>query len=397
MEAGNPSSAQKKPSGWGHFTKRALWVRLQRLEADLRILRARRNELSKDGPDLEELEARLARAREYAEQSSQRPYRPVDELWALVHGIEADRLLLMPLDLLSSEALALEEQFRRKIEEPAAREVWLGQDKNSGPLYQTARRVKELAFQETLSPNQQQELRLARYELWTALHLVNRHAEKYSRQRSLNMQLRVMSGGLLLAAFFLSFCFNLPQALYETLTSQTSEAKIWPLNGILSIVLLGVAGAIVANLLSDNPVLSTHGPSNRPQLFGYYLFIKPALGAFAALLIFVLAQSQLLFSIESSENEPPRARPPDAQQTQSPQYRPPLQIQLGSQRALAYTYIVFFIAIGFSAEKFLGSTMDRVMSKLFVLSEQKEHSPGMPPTTPAPGASRPAFWRRAEA
>jgi hypothetical protein len=395
---GNSSSAQERPCSArkrGYYIRRNLWVYIQRLEALLSLLRARRNELPKEGPDLEELQSRLAQARECAEKGSEHPYRRVDNIlfWDLVHGIEADLLLLMPMDLLAAKALVVEEQFQRKIEEPVAREVWLGQDNKSGPLRRAVELIKALALQEPLSPRQQQELRLARYVLWDALHLLNGHTEKYFRQLYLNMVLRCVSGCLLLVSFCLSFLIGLPQALYETLTSPTEPAVVWPWKGILSIALLGVAGAVVANLLSSDPLLSLRGTGTW-RLFAYYLVIKPAMGAFAALLLFVLAQSQLLFSLESSGSEPPRALAPDVQQLQPPQPRPPLRIQLGSETALACTYIVFFIAIGFSAEKFLGSAMDKVMDNLFVLAEKSEPSSNTPPTSSASEASRPG--RRAQ-
>lgn len=148
----------------------------------------------------------------------------------------------------------------------------------------------------------------------------------------------------------------------------------------LSLILLGAGGAITANMLSDRPVLVMRGPFWRQ--FVYYLFVKPSIGAVAAFLFYLLAISQLFFSIEAAT---PLVGPLNPLQD-SGQLQPALRIVLGNNEALVCTYAILIIAVGFSAERFLSPIMDRVMNKLFIMAEKTEASSGTPaPGTPAPG------------
>jgi hypothetical protein len=176
----------------------------------------------------------------------------------------------------------------------------------------------------------------------------------------MNPVLRSLSGGLLLFITLLAYVLKLPHQFTHFL-NPSLEKTLFPGMAIMALNLLGAAGAIVANLLSERPVNSGGGP--KWGQFAYYLFIKPYIGAFAAFLFYLLAQSQLLFSIGTSSSTS----------------RAPIHIVLGGELSMVCAYVVFFIAAGFSAEKFLGSAMDRVLNRLFKMADKTESSPDVPP------------------
>jgi hypothetical protein len=274
--------------------------------------------------------------------------------------------------MLAVEALLVEAHFRRNILEPVERATWLGADEKSGPLCQAVLHVTRHAQQEDLKPDKR--LEHARTLLRGALRMVNKQADKSFRQLSLNMLLRSLSGGLLLLSFGLTYVFALPKALTDFLLEKT---LVFPGLAILALALLGAGGAIVANMLSEHPVLNLNGA--RWRQFAYQLFIKPSIGGFAAFLFYLLAQSQLLFLIESPDplsSSALMARVESVATVATPEIQPPVRITLGSEKALVCTYVLLFIAVGFSAEKFLGPTMDKVLNKLFYTAEKSAHSPG---------------------
>ncbi|HYO73365.1 MAG TPA: hypothetical protein VEU33_45600, partial [Archangium sp.] len=311
-----------------------------------------------------------------------RPRLPLDnsQFWELVHGVTADLLLLLPLDMLATEALQVEENFRRNIHEPIARSTWLGNDEKSGPLCAAVRCVVELSLRvEALAPAEELKLRHARQILRSAMRQVLRNSDRYYLQLDLTMMIRSLSGTLLVLLFVLMLVTNLP-AQFAGLILKSSIELPWrgPAMSTLSLVLLGAGGAITANMLSERPVLVMRGPFWKQ--FVYYLFVKPSIGAVAAFLFYLLAISQLFFSIETvptSLGAIESLRDPG-------QLQPALRIVLGNNEALVCTYAILLLAVGFSAERFLSPIMDRVVNKLFIMADKAEPSPGTPAPAPTP-------------
>lgn len=369
------------------------WAKLRSLESTLSFL----EEQHQEGPRIphassviKNLRERLKQAEAWLEARRWRPRLPLDncQFWELVHGISADLLLILPLDMLATEALMVEENFRRNIQEPIARATWLGSDEKSGPLCTAVRCVIELAFRvEGLRPEEELKLRHARQILRSALRQVLRHSDRYFLQLDLTMMIRSLSGTLLVLLFTLMLVGDLPAQFAGLILKNPIELP-WrgPATSTLSLILLGAGGAITANMLSDKPVLVMRGPFWRQ--FAYYLFVKPSIGAVAAFLFYLLAVSQLFFSIETAA---PLVGPLNPLQGPG-QLQPALRIVLGNHEALVCTYAIILIAVGFSAERFLSPIMDRVMNKLFVTAEKTEPSPGTAvpgtsaPRTPAPAA-----------
>ncbi|WP_164000260.1 hypothetical protein [Pyxidicoccus caerfyrddinensis] len=179
--------------------------------------------------------------------------------------------------------------------------------------------------------------------------------------------MRSLSGALLVLLFVAAFFFNLDVWLPPPQGALTPAVLRLPLP-LVSLVLLGAGGAIVANMTSDPPVLAARGPVWRQ--FFYYLFVRPAIGAFAAFLFYLLARSGLLFSIESATGQTSAAQPPA------------IRIVLGNLRAVDYAYAIVSIAVGFSADRVLGSTMDQVLNRLFRMADKSLQSPDVPAPVP---------------
>jgi hypothetical protein len=372
------------------------WAKLRSLESTLSFLEEQQE--GQRNPQahsvIKNLRERLKQGEAWLESRRWKPRIPLDncQFWELVHGVAADLLLILPLDILATEALMVEENFRRNIHEPIARATWLGNDEKSGPLCAAVRCVTEFSYRvEGLKPEEELKLRHARQILRSALRQVHRHSDRYFLQLDLTMMIRSLSGTVLVLMFVLTLVTELP-AQFAGLILRNPIELPWrgSTMSTLSLVLLGAGGAITANMLSERPVLVMRGPFWRQ--FVYSLFVKPSIGAVAAFLFYLLAISQLFFSIETVPSSLGALDPlRDVGQLQ-----PALRIVLGNNEALVCTYAIILIAVGFSAERFLSPIMDRVMNKLFIMADKTEPSPGTPvpaappPRTPAPAAPPPA-------
>ncbi|WNG59258.1 hypothetical protein F0U59_34435 [Archangium gephyra] len=373
-----------------HHTGRR-WAKLRSLESTLRFLEEQQEEprVPHAANIIKNLHERLKQAEAGLEARRWRPRLPLDncQFWELIHGVAADLMLLLPLDMLAADALLVEENFRRNIHEPVARTTWLGHDEKSGPLCDAVQCVVALSHQvERLKPEEALKLRHARQILRSAMRQVLRHSDRYYLQLELTMMIRSLSGALLVLMFVLTLVMQLP-AQFAGLILRNPIELPWKgtTMSTLSLVLLGAGGAITANMLSERPVLVMRGPFWRQ--FVYYLFVKPSIGAVAAFLFYLLAVSQLFFSIEAV---PPSPGVFEALQDTA-QLQPALRIVLGNNEALVCTYAILLIAMGFSAERLLSPIMDRVMNKLFIMADRAEPSPGTPAPAPSlPKASAPS-------
>ncbi len=287
-----------------------------------------------------------------------------------IQNLESELLLLMPVDMLYSEALKVMEQFQRNIQDPIARETWLGPDEKSGPLFKAVEQVAGLALQPgPPPPDAQLKLRHTRHVLWGALRIVNEQVSLYSRQLASMMMIRGTSGVMLVMMFFFSWFLHLPPRLHAFLNAPDPFSHEL---GFLGLGLVGAGGAMAANLLSTEAPTIADKPSWRQLL--YHLFVRPSIGVFAAFLFYVLAQSNLIFSIGSTGAG------------EDPEFSPAIRIMLGnSPQALTYTYVLLTCAVGFSAEKLLGPLMDKVLGKLFTMENKNlPPSPGKPPAVNPP-------------
>lgn len=338
------------------------WAKLQRMEATLSLLQKRLQSSPQELASIDNLLERLEMARSSIRVNS-------TLFWSIVHEVSADMLLVMPADMLAAEAMDVEHQFRQNIVNPEARVTWLGKDERSGPLPEAVRQVAALAREPApQGTGSEAQLYQARYVLRGALRLVNENTDLAFQRLNLTMLIRGLSGILLITLFVLAFLFN--RAVWLVPPDEGGEALWKSLARLLSLVMLGAGGAIVANMLSELPALVVNGPRWRQYLF--YLFVRPSLGAFAAFLFYLLARSKLLFSIE------------DSQGGFNPSLPPAIRIMLSTREAVGFAYALISLAVGFSAERILGSTMDQVLNKLFTKAEKTVPTPSAPPPEPAP-------------
>ncbi|MEW6103624.1 MAG: hypothetical protein AB1630_07430 [bacterium] len=94
------------------------------------------------------------------------------------------------------------------------------------------------------------------------------------------------------------------------------------------------------------------------MFFIYHLFIKPILGAFAAVFIFVLEKSELIFSINPIQNTLGNIItinvPPDSE---------------------GYVYAILAVSSGFAGDKILRSTIGKVLERLEDKAEKNKETP----------------------
>ncbi|HRC86049.1 MAG TPA: hypothetical protein PK413_10605 [Thermoanaerobaculia bacterium] len=269
--------------------------------------------------------------------------------WRLLHQVDEDLLLLMPVEQLAASAIKIRDQFDRNVQSPKVREHWLGEPGKKGPLLTTVE-----AFEEAASPGgaelAEAAVRKQRYILRGALHEVNHHVDRGFRQLAFNTLIRAFSGVMLFA--LLAYLWWQHGKLFA-LTYTTGIPA--------GLLLMGAAGAIGGNLISRSAFAVALGPTRR--YFVYYLLARPVLGAFAALLLFIVVESDLLFSLVAS--------PPSSQA--SGDLAPVVFFVRAS--AIPYARALLALVAGFSAERWFGTVVDRVFARMFKTADKGQNSP----------------------
>ncbi|GMU05454.1 hypothetical protein [Corallococcus caeni] len=156
-----------------------------------------------------------------------------------------------------------------------------------------------------------------------ALRLINEQVDKGFWMLAMNTIIQVMSAVMLVLIVGVALRF------YWNYFNYDSKGNI------LLFILLGAAGAIISNMTTKDPFILSVGPTTR--YFVYYLFAKPALGGFAAAFFYLLVRSGSEYVTQWPSN-----------------------LLLGC----------IALAAGFSGDRFLGATMDKVMLNLFKSSEK---------------------------
>lgn len=310
-----------------------LWAKLEQSAERVALLRLRAT--IEQQQILEQCQQTLELAKDQLDRFWKRPF----AFWELIHQVDELLLLAVPDEMLAAEALDVKENFERKIQDRALVRAWLG-DGRSGPLPEVVERLKGGPG----NPVREQD----RYLLRGALHIVNERTDKGFWFLGTNTSIQLASAVLLVGLFAAVFL------LLEENRPLPGGGAAWPLDvWLAATAMLGAGGAIVSNMLAKEPFVLSVGPTAR--YFVYNLFAKPALGAFAAVFVYALAQSKILFEIVSS--------PPPAEQV-------PLRIVLGSTDTVNFALAVLAVAVGFSAERVLRSMMDKVLQRFFAESEK---------------------------
>jgi len=309
-----------------------LWAKIAGLTQDL-------ESLAPPDPGLIALRDRslenVRRARACIEESSRHPHLA----WRFLHRVDEDLVLLAPLDRLKASALDVKTSFELNITEPSVRAAWLGAEGGKGSLV--------LAI-EKLEGGGGKPADDVREVVRAALQMVNEQVDRRFWTLSTNV-LTTVSSGVLLALTILTcgllWAYGKP-GYFAPVTQLGSTATA----DFLPIALLGVMGSYTSNLLTREDFLFVRGgPWWRFLL--HPLAAKPILSAFAALFVYVLARSEILFALHAAD----------------PARHTGTVLSLGvpaTGEAEAFAYVVLAIVSGFAADKVLRSMIDRVLKRL---------------------------------
>ncbi|MEW6387867.1 MAG: hypothetical protein AB1491_10175 [Thermodesulfobacteriota bacterium] len=255
-------------------------------------------------------------------------------VWELLHRVDEYFLLLITDEELQSAAIEVQSTFDLNIKEVKVREKWLG---DKGKLNEVVERIKQKDYQDG-----------DRYVLRDALKLVNEQMDRTFWQLSMNTLTSVWSGLILGVLVVLA-------ALYY------SKGALGSLNAgglgqhFLTLFALGLMGAYLSNLMTKEDFLYIRGgPFWR--YFLHNLVSKPLMSAFAAIFIYILERSKLVFSITS--------QPSGAQI---------ININVSPEGA-GYAYAVLAIVSGFAADKVMRNMIDGVLKRLEQKAEKAKDS-----------------------
>lgn len=303
-----------------------LWAKLERTAARVALVRGlSRSDDPADLTVLAQCEERLRLARDRLD----RPFRQTWAFWELIHRVDELLMLVTPEEMLAAEATDVLAKFERKIRDPAVRKAWLGTDGASGPLPAVIQRLTQPAPfvgrpLHVLGPSD-------RHLLRGALNLVNEQGDTSFWRLATNVAVQTLSALLLLVLAAVAFLRPFPG----------------PRPDRLDILMLGAAGAILANLLATEPFIVSIGPTSRYYVHG--LFVRPVLGAFAAGLVCLLGQSGVAFVVETP---------------------PPGPSPVVGHSGPVFVLSILAVAAGFAAERMLRPMMDKVLRALSAQSEK---------------------------
>jgi hypothetical protein len=171
-------------------------------------------------------------------------------------------------------------------------------------------------------------------------------------QLSMNIMTSVLSG-LILAVLLILALKCQPIIPFQDL-GQSGGFK----STFVALVGLGLTGAYLSNLLTREDFLYVRGgPFLRCLL--HNIFSKPVMSAFAAVFMFGLERTKLIFSLGT--------------QAASTKVAEIISINV-NQDYIGYAYAVLAIVSGFSADKILRSMFDKVLKKLEQKAEKTKDS-----------------------
>jgi hypothetical protein len=178
---------------------------------------------------------------------------------------------------------------------------------------------------------------------------------------STNVSIQVLSMLLLVAIFSVLFLF--PWIFPWWGFFDMDPLKFIP-RDLLRMSLFGAGGATLSNMLSKEHFVVATGSTSR--YFAYYLLVKPAIGAFAALFLFYLEQSGILLKVVIL---PETSRMATAN----------FQIVVDSKEAAFFARGALAMVSGFSADRLLSTMMDKVLERLLRQTEKMwQHSASTP-------------------
>ncbi|MCY1041556.1 hypothetical protein OV208_09540 [Corallococcus sp. bb12-1] len=346
-----------------------LWNRLENAASIHELCQVREDLTAEDRVILEQCAQRL----EVARRCLDRPlWRWSFSFWQVIHEVDGLLLLVMPLHMLLPNALEVQQQFERRVTDPGQKVLWLGAERTEGPLPRCVRVLRGEALPASdpeTSLTEQERLTRCRHVLRGALGVVNERVDKTFWQLSINVSIQILST-LLLITLCLIALLGFNQSLVTTWPEQLVP------QGLLLLGLVGAAGAVVSNMLSKERFIVATGATSR--FFAYHLLVKPVVGAFAAMTLLFVEQSNLLLSVVP--RDPVKAA----------SYNPALlNIVVRDWRAVFFTLAALSVVAGYSADRFVSSIMNNVLRRLIGQSEKLLPSSGAPEAGGAPRRAKP--------
>jgi hypothetical protein len=261
-------------------------------------------------------------------------------VWELLHRVDEHCILLMTQEEFGSKAIEVKTAFDLNIKEEKVRNDWIGP---KGRL---------LAVVDDLPKGASTPSDMATVK--EALQLVNEQMDRTFWQLSANTLTSVWSAVILGVLMRLAWT-------NEPGNELANLGKQGPSEHYKTLIILGLMGACVSNLLTKDDFLYVRGG----PFFRYWLhnlMAKPLIGAFAAVFIYVLEKSKLLFSISQV--------PADKSKELASQL---ITFNVSAENA-GYVYAVLAITSAFGADKLLRSTFDSVLKRMERKAEKTEDS-----------------------
>jgi len=279
----------------------------------------------------------LEKAKSYTDRSVLSPKFPFFHgrhphlVWELLHRVDENLLLLIKDEELCSRALDVKSSFDLNIKEETMRREWIGE---KGKL---ATGLEQIRKKEHMNEN--------RYVIRDALKLVNEQMDRTFWQLSMNTLTSVWSSAILGLLMLLVWKFH-PPGVLDALEKGGLGSNFVTLIG------LGLMGAYLSNLMTREDFLYVRGGPFLRYFF-HNLFSKPVMSAFAAVFIYVLERSKLVFSINPIAGAGSTSKA--ASQIITFNVFP---------EGVGYVYAVLAIVSGFAADKVFRNMIDSVLKRL---------------------------------
>jgi hypothetical protein len=268
-------------------------------------------------------------------------------IWEMLHRVDEYFILLIKDEELYSKASYVKNSFDLNIKEDKVREEWIGQN---GKLKVALDDINKRAYKED-----------HRYVLKEALNLVNEQMDRSFWQLSMNTLTSVCSGTILGILMLLAW-------IYVTNANHPYNNVLYSLGSgglsqhYLTLIILGLMGSYLSNLMTNENFLYIQGAPYW-RYFLHNLFSKPLMSGFAAVFIYILARSKLIFSITAISP------------TESPKVAVSQLITLNvSSEGVGYVYAILAIVSGFAADKILRNMIDKVLKKMEQKAEKSKDS-----------------------
>ena len=261
-------------------------------------------------------------------------------VWEFLHRVDENLILLVDRSELPSRAVEIKTAFDLNIKEPKTRDEWIGPKGQLVTILEAVRAGKQIDDADRLT-------------MRNALRLVNEQTDRSFWQLSMNTLTSVWSAallGLVMVAWILFFPDGGDLLTKGVLSGRT----------LTFLIGLGLMGAYLSNLLTKENFLYVRGaPFGRYWL--HNLVAKPLMSGFAAVFIFVVEKSHLVFAIQQASDK--GANPAGA----------PITINVGSAN-VEFVYVAMAIVSGFAADKLLKGMIDSVLKRMEQKAEKTKDS-----------------------